>query len=155
MKFLPILLATSAIVSFSACSIFKKNTKENKENTTVTTEVNLKEECPDDLICTMDFRAIEVIIENSNKNQPIDMAKLHFPEAMQNKVKICTINYIGDQCKVFIANDSEMGQFKKDGVKVNLVLYSNGNAVATHEYVIGHDCCHIKLIKGENLIKIK
>lgn len=155
MKFLPIIFTTTALLSFTACSIFKKNSKENKDNNTITTEMNIKDECPDDLICTMDFRAIEVNVENANKNQPIDMAKLHFPEAMQNKVKMCTINFIGEQCKVIIADDSEMGHFKKEGVKVNLILYSKGNAVATHEYVIGHDCCHIKLIKGENLIKIK
>lgn len=47
-----------------------------------------------------------------------------------------------------VITDSEMGKIVKEGSLVNFKGYSKGIEIVNEEYKVGHDCCHVKFIRG-------
>jgi len=153
MKIINIFIASSLLLSTS-CALFKKNTQDKSSTETTTSSVTQKE-CPEDLICTLDYRAVAITVEASKQQMNIDDARLQFPDASQNKIKVLKVEKQDNQKYIIVlAEDGDKQHFTMNGTKVLLQLRSNGQLVVEKPYVIAHDCCHIKLISGEETIKL-
>lgn len=117
-----------------------------------------KKDCPEDLMCTMDYRMITAHVRNG-QNQSIRMDSIRVfltedpsvslsrssPEDMQGGLGHGVIP---------IADDGNMHMVQKEGSKVTLLGFQGGKQVVKADYVIGHDCCHIRLVSGPKEITI-
>lgn len=137
-------------VGLSACSAMK-NKKNNKEVSTN----SLKQECPEALICTMDYRSIGVAVKDINGNAiKLDSVKVYLKEN-PTVVFSNNLNVFLSDGNYILAEDNAMKHVKKAGSDVVFEGYLTGKLMATHTFSVGHDCCHIKMISKSNEIIVQ
>ena len=106
----------------------------------------------------MDFRTVGVKVVDS-KGNPVKLDRyqtvvkgtnqhLIHPEKQMPESIAGKGNYI-------LADDNSMSIVGKNGKEVQFVGYANGMEVVNEIYVIGHDCCHIKLMEGKKEIVVE
>ena len=47
-----------------------------------------------------------------------------------------------------VITDSEMNDIVKEGSQVTFKGYSSGQEIVSEDYKVGHDCCHVVFIQG-------
>lgn len=108
--------------------------------------------CDPDVICTMEFRVIKLQILDRD-GMPFQLDSYYTKFADFN----LTINEELTQLEEGyypIATDGEMDSVSFEGQKVTFVGIKDGTKLVEHEMVIGKDCCHIILVKGEDKIEL-
>lgn len=141
------IITAIVIFSFLSCDSSKKTTASNSNGAS-----DFNKECPEERMCTMDYRLITVNVKNEKKERvSLDSISVYLTE--QPSVILISENAKDNQetlnyGAIRIAEDRHMHQVRKDGSKVTLLAFSKGQQVIKESYVIGHDCCHITLISG-------
>ncbi|WMN06181.1 hypothetical protein QYS48_31855 [Marivirga arenosa] len=122
----------------ATCQNQKKTTKENP--------------CDPTIICTMEFKVIKLEIVDSEGN-PVQLDE-YYTEIEDKKI-IVDKDLIGNPNGIYpVASDDEMDKVSFEGDKLTFIGLLNGEKVVKHTLVIGKDCCHIQLIKGEQKIEL-
>ena len=114
--------------------------------------------CPDDLMCTADFRTISITVKDA-AGQPVVLDKVQVVVAGTSTP---VLGPNGDdenlgaskQGRYMVATDNSMALLGKAGKSVDFKGYKNGRQIVAHRMVIGHDCCHIKLLKGAQTVVV-
>lgn len=150
------LLGLAAVLSFIACNVTKKTTQKTGEKT-VTATTNTNKDCPEDLLCTMDYRMINVQIKSANNQQtPLDEVRIFLTDNPRVNLKTLSTEDLQSSMEAgryIIAEDGNMSQLMKSGSKITLVGYKDGIEKVKEHFVIGHDCCHVVLISGPKEIR--
>lgn len=117
-----------------------------------------KKDCPEDLMCTMDYRMITVQVKNDkSQNTRLDSISVFLtdnPSVSLTKASAEGLQAALGYGVVHIAEDGNMNMVQKEGSKVTFLGFIAGKQVAKADYVIGHDCCHIKLVSGPKEITL-
>ena len=138
----------------TACA--DKKVAKDKQNNTETTTIVKNEECPPDIMCTMDFRSVTLTVNDQN-NQPVLLDS--FRSVLVAKDSVLMDNQSEPQHMEYknvyaVANDSHMRIVGKAGSEINVRAYKGGKEVVNHKMKIGHDCCHIAVVEGEKVISV-
>lgn len=158
-KIISLYALASLLGACTSCDVQKKSTPSEDQKTSVgpntssTSERASQNDCPPDLICTMDYRVIGVKL-TSEKNVIPDEYRVFLtdnPRIILRKAD--TKESVDRGGNLIIAEDANMSKVSKSGSKVTFVAYANGEQIIKEQYVIGHDCCHIKLMEGPKEIK--
>jgi|1_EtaG_2_1085319.scaffolds.fasta_scaffold66172_2 hypothetical protein len=136
------LLILFCFISMAAtCQDQKSTSKDSKENP-----------CPPDIICTMEFRIINLEIIDSNGEAVI--LDEFYTEINGEKINIPDDVYESKDGFYPVATDGQMKDLSFDGNEVVFYGLIDGKTVVEHTMVIGKDCCHIQLKEGEKKIKV-
>lgn len=108
--------------------------------------------CPPDIICTMEFKIINLeIISKSGK--PIILDEFYI--TIENtKIEIPDDVYESKDGIYPVATDGQMEHLDFDGNEVSFFGLIVGETVVVHKMIIGKDCCHIQLVEGEEKITL-
>lgn len=108
--------------------------------------------CDPDVICTMEFRVIKLQIQDQDGN-PVQLDS-YFTEFKDFNVTIDEELTQLEEGFYPVATDGEMDSVSFEGMEVTFIGTRNGSKVVQHKMILGKDCCHIQLIKGEEKITI-
>lgn len=108
----------------------------------------------DTALCTLEFRTISLEIFTTEGN-PVTLD--YFYTFYDSRKKF---EYTLDDPQVGtgiypVITDAEIDEIEKDGATLIFVGEKDGVNVVEHQMVIGHDCCHVFLIQGEDKIVIE
>ncbi|WP_296620687.1 hypothetical protein [Marivirga sp.] len=136
------LLFIFCFISMAAtCQDKNSKTKDQKENP-----------CPPDVICTMEFKIIDLEIKN-NEGEAIVLDEF-YSEIDGEKVEIPDDVYQLKDGVYPVATDGQMKDLSFDGNEVIFFGLMDGKKVVEHKMTIGKDCCHIQLVEGEQKVII-
>lgn len=118
-------------------------------------EQNLdSDDCDDNLICTDEFRTISLEITNQ-EGDPLVLDDFYTFYDSRKKFEY-ELNDIQQGHGIYpVLTDSEMDEVEREGTTFIFVGEKDGVNVIEHQMVIGHDCCHVILIEGEDKIVIE
>ena len=119
----------------------KSSTQDKKENP-----------CDPDIMCTMEFRIIN--LEIRDKAGEAIILDEFYSEIDGEKIEIPDDVYEPNNGIYPVATDGQMDVLDFDGNEVIFYGMLNGKNVVEHKMVIGKDCCHILLVEGEKKITI-
>lgn len=150
-KIYPLLTLLAALL-FTACDAHKKTTE---SNTSTSSQTNSLKDCPDDLMCTMDFRMLSIQIKFDQNNRPDSVQTVLDSDAQTvlNSQKSEDIQSLSSGW--ILATDSDMHLVSKSGTPVTLHIFKDGTIIHSESYVVAHDCCHIQLKKGAREIDLR
>lgn len=117
-------------------------------------DVNQSEEnpCDPDIICTMEFRIINLTIMNADSQM---VALDSFYTAFEgSKVRIEPDTYESREGVYPVITDGQMNKLSFKGEKVNFVGFRNGKKVVEHQMTVGKNCCHVLLMEGKETVVI-
>lgn len=143
-----LVLAAIAIISMGlSCS--KSGTETGKD---------VEADCPEDVMCTEEFRSIMVEVKNK-KGESYELDSYQTIKLPEGE-KLILDSDIG-QDSVFRANgqypvltDGERKLVRQKGTEIQFTGSRNGKEVVKQTFIIGHDCCHIILMSGDTKIVI-
>lgn len=116
-------------------------------------------DCPPDIVCTQDFRSVHVQITNGSSPYQLDnyITKRHSDSmvidlhsalsAYEDSLYRANGNYP-------ILTDAHMQLTSTQGAGFSFIGYVNSREVIRENYVIGHDCCHIKKLSGRPQVSL-
>jgi len=134
------LLILFCFISMAAtCQDQNSSSKDAKENP-----------CPPDIICTMEFKIINLEIRN-DAGEPIVLDEF-YSEIDGKTVRISEDVFEAKNGVYPVVTDGQMKDLDFEGEKVVFVGLIKGQIVVEHEMIVGKDCCHIKLVKGQQKI---
>jgi len=137
------LLILFCFISMAAtCQDQNANSKDSKENP-----------CTPDIICTMEFRIINLEI-NNNSGEAVALDKF-YSEINGEKVEIPDDVYEQQNGTYPVATDGQMKDLDFDGNEVIFFGEMDGKVVIEHKMIIGKDCCHIQLVEGQKEVTIQ
>ncbi len=125
----------------ATCQDNKSKTQDKDENP-----------CAPDIMCTMEFKIIDLEIKNS-AGEAIVLDKFD-TEIDGEEIEIPTDVYELSNGSYPVITDSQMKDLDFEGKKVVFFGLINGKIEVEHQMIIGKDCCHIQLVKGETNITI-
>jgi len=125
----------------ATCQDNNSSTQDKKENP-----------CDPDIMCTMEFRIIDLEIKNDGGDAII--LDEFYSEIDGEKIDIPDDVYESKNGIYPIATDGQMEVLDFDGSEVIFYGLINGETVVEHKMIIGKDCCHILLVEGEKKITI-
>lgn len=139
-----LLIATLAIISMGlSCSKSVPNAGKDVEA-----------DCPEGIMCTQEFRTVTITIQNGNgKPYALDNYQstlVSSGEKIPLQKEIFQDSLFQSAGQYPILTDSEMKLVKKQGSAIDFIGFKGGKEVIKKNFVIGHDCCHIILVSGEN-----
>lgn len=108
--------------------------------------------CPPDIICTMEFRIIN--LEIRDKAGEAIILDEFYSEMDGDKIEIPVDVYEPKNGIYPVVTDGQMEILDFDGNEVIFYGMLNGETVVEHKMVIGKDCCHILLVEGDKKITI-
>ena len=146
------LLSLLISLLFAACDAHKKTTESAGGNSSQNIAL---QDCPEDLMCTMDFRLLSVQINADQNNRPDSVQTVlnSDQKTILNRKKSEDIESLSSGW--ILATDSDMHLVSRNGTAVTLNIYKAGQIIHSQEYVIAHDCCHIQLKEGPREIQLK
>ena len=152
MQLIKYCIGISSIMLLASCNV-KKQSSKSEDNIALAQKNKKDKDCPEDLICTMDYRMITVKIADKNTQTTKALDSTIATLADNPRVTLKTTSGQDVQSGFgegvyIIAEDGNMSQVIKSGSKVTFKGFINGEVVVKGDYVIGHDCCHIQLISG-------
>lgn len=106
--------------------------------------------CSGDLVCTTEFRIIAVEVVDADGN-PVIFDEYKVTNLQTNEV-IELAWETGDHYP--IADDSMRSDLPTDGHQIELVGHIDGQEVLRETYLVGQDCCHIRLLAGDTTIQL-
>jgi hypothetical protein len=110
--------------------------------------------CTDIQACTEVFVTITVEITDRDGN-PVVLDNYYTFIDQRNRFDYTDASYNLEDGKYLVATDSEMSQLNFAGINVVFIGELGGINVVEQPLVLGKDCCHIKLLKGETNIQIE
>jgi hypothetical protein len=110
-----------------------------------------KDDCRE-MICDLNYESITVEIINSMDDPMLldSSYSIHLKSGMvyhNNQLLI-----LHDRGSYILWTDGELDITEKDGSKIRFEGWQSGKKVISEDYVIGHDCCHVELIEGNESI---
>lgn len=112
------------------------------------------DECKDTNICTEEFRTISLEITNQDGN-PIVLDDFYTFLDSRKKFEYTLNDVQKDNGFYPVLTDTEMDEVEREGTTLIFVGEKDGINVVEHQMVIGHDCCHVILIEGDDKIVIE
>jgi hypothetical protein len=101
------------------------------------------------LICTEEFRTIY------QEGDPIVLDDFYTFLDSRKKFEF-TLNEIQEGQGIYpVLTDAEMDEIDRGGTTLIFVGEKDGKNLVEHQMVIGHDCCHVILIEGDDKIVIE
>lgn len=143
-----LLIATLAIISMGlSCSKSVPNAGKDVEA-----------DCPEGIMCTEEFRTITITIKDSDgKPYALDNYQSTLVSSGE-KIPLQKENFQDSLFRAVgqypVLTDSEKKLVKKQGSAIEFIGFKGGKEVIKKNFVIGHDCCHIILVSGENSVVI-
>lgn len=111
-----------------------------------------EQECPNDLICTQEFRILTVRIEDANgQSVLLDSYEMTNIETGEN---LAFVEPATPEGQYIIADDSHVDIVERSGTAFQFQGVMNGEVVVDQAFSIGHDCCHISLVEGPEIIQL-
>lgn len=105
-------------------------------------------------ICTEEFKTISLEITNPN-GEPVILDDFYTFYDSRKKFEY-TLNDIQEGKGIYpVITDAEMDEIEREGTTLIFVGEKEGVNIVEHQMVIGHDCCHIQLIAGDDKIVIE
>ncbi|HET8860373.1 hypothetical protein [Marivirga sp.] len=111
-----------------------------------------EEPCDPDIMCTMEFKIIDLeIVDSEGKAVLLDE---FYIEIEGEKIDIPDDVYETKDGFYPVATDGQMEILSFDGNEVVFFGAINGANVVEHKMIIGKDCCHIQLVEGDQKLII-
>ncbi|MGJ3234790.1 hypothetical protein [Marivirga sp.] len=105
-------------------------------------------------ICTEEFRSITLEIVDL-EGEPVILDDFYTFLDSRKKFEF-TLNEIQEGQGVYpVLTDAEMDEIDREGTTLIFVGEKDGKNLVEHQMVIGHDCCHVILIEGDDKIVIE
>ncbi|WP_296620685.1 hypothetical protein [Marivirga sp.] len=105
-------------------------------------------------ICTEEFRSISLEITTPDGN-PVILDDFYTFHDSRKKFEF-ELNDVQKGNGIYpVITDSELDELKREGTTLIFVGEKDGKNLVEHQMVIGHDCCHVILIEGEDKIVIE
>lgn len=112
------------------------------------------DDCKDTIICTEEFKTISLEITNSD-GDPVVLDDFYTFYDSRKKFEY-ELNDIQQGLGIYpVLTDAEMDEIEKEGTTLIFVGEKDGRNIVEHQMVIGHDCCHVQLIEGQDKIEIE
>ena len=113
--------------------------------------------CSEKVICTEVYICVAVVIKNQN-GQPVALDD-YYTTRMATGEKINLKTAESDSLrnihgKYPILTDGQKRLTEKCGTDFEFTGIKNGKEIIKRTYSIGHDCCHVKILKGDTSIII-
>jgi hypothetical protein len=106
------------------------------------------------LICTEEFRTISLEITNQ-EGDPIVLDDFYTFYDSRKKFEY-ELKDIQQELGIYpVLTDAEMDEIDREGTTLIFVGEKEGRNIVEHQMVIGHDCCHVILIEGDDKIVIE
>lgn len=107
-------------------------------------------DCPTDLMCTEEFRSLTFtasengtpLVFDNTFVQNVLNAKIYDFHSSSNQLSPGT--YI-------IATDAQLYDVLKTGTVLKFFGVKNNQVVFQKDFIVGHDCCHVKLVQEETI----
>lgn len=105
-------------------------------------------------ICTEEFRTISLEVTNQ-EGDPLVLDEFYTFLDSRKKFEF-ELNDGHILTGIYpVITDAEIEELERKGTTLIFVGERNGKNLVEHQMVIGHDCCHVQLIEGENKIEIE
>lgn len=115
-------------------------------------EETIVDECNTPRACTYDLRSVSIEIKNTD-GAPVILDDFY---TFLDSRKKFEYEYFSKENGIYpVLTDSEISHLDRNGTIVIFVGEKDGRNLLEHQMVIGHDCCHVKLIEGDVNIVIE
>jgi len=104
-------------------------------------------------ICTEEFRTVSLQIQDSDGN-PVLLDDFYTFYDSRKKFEYTLDDFDAEEGIYPVLTDAELDEIEKEGTTLIFVGEKDGANIVEHQMVIGHDCCHIQLLEGDNKIII-
>ncbi|WMN11705.1 hypothetical protein QYS49_39330 [Marivirga salinae] len=112
------------------------------------------DDCDGNIICTEEFVTISLEITNQ-QGDPIVLDDFYTFYDSRKKFEY-ELNDIQLGTGIYpVLTDTEMDEVEREGTTLIFVGEKGGRNIVEHQMVIGHDCCHVQLIAGDDKIVIE
>jgi len=105
-------------------------------------------------ICTEEFRTISLQIQDADGN-PVLLDDFYTFFDSRKKFEFDSNDFQHERGVYPVITDAELEELEREGTTLIFVGEKNEKNLVEHQMVIGHDCCHVQLIEGENEIVIE
>ncbi|MGM0580451.1 MAG: hypothetical protein ACQETL_07215 [Bacteroidota bacterium] len=112
------------------------------------------DECDDNLICTEEFRSITLEI-TTPEGEAVILDNFYTFHDSRKKFEFELDDHQKGTGFYPVITDSEIDELEREGTTLIFVGEKDGRNIVEHQMVIGHDCCHVQLIEGEDKIVIE
>ncbi len=136
----------SLLVFFIFISLAATCQNRDKGKTTV------ENPCDPDIMCTMDFRVVNLTIING-EGKPV-MLDDFYTEFEDFTFKTQRDEYQIQEGLYPVVNDGDMYRLSFKGNSAVFIGIKDGKKILEHNLKVGKDCCHVVLMEGEEQIFI-
>ncbi len=110
-------------------------------------------DCPEDLMCTEEFRMITVKILQDNEPVSLDYFKtINMDSGVIHDFQNLPLL---DDGVYPVLTDLKFGEVEKNGTNYRFEGSIQDAVVVDQVFKIGHDCCHIIVLEGPDIIEIE
>lgn len=112
-------------------------------------------DCPEDIMCTYQFVTIQLQLTDAN-NQPVVLDSFKSTNLDTGQQWELERENVSEPNNGYypILTDAQLEEIAQEGSRIEFTGIKNSKEVVKALYVIGHDCCHITLISGEQEIQL-
>lgn len=104
-----------------------------------------------DVICTQEFRQIELSVVDANGN-PVMLDSYYTEDAVGNKLPAHLYEYNSYTKSYVVFNDSWMNGNTNKSITAHFVGIKNNTRVVYETYKFTSDCCHITKVSGKDRV---
>jgi hypothetical protein len=114
-------------------------------------------DCPPGIACTEIFLSIPITVVDS-QGAPVSLDE-YYTTRVETGEKIDLQNAESDSMrkttgKYPVLNDNYVRKILRSGTEFEFIGKKSGKVIVRETYEIGHDCCHITLISGNNTVTV-
>jgi hypothetical protein len=106
------------------------------------------------LICTEEFRSIFLEITNQD-GDPIELDDFYTFYDFRKKFEYELTDFQKGRGIYTVITDADLQELDREGTTLIFVGEKNGKNLVEHQMVIGHNCCHVQLIAGDDKIVLE
>jgi hypothetical protein len=110
-----------------------------------------KGECPNDRMCTMEFRTITVEVRDSMGGAVV-LDSVRTVRITDGRVFRFVALPGMPQSLYVVITDAEMSEVNTRGVLFRFEGFREDSALAVSDFLIRHDCCHVEKLSGPTVI---
>ncbi len=104
-------------------------------------------------LCTEEFRTISLEITNP-EGDPVVLDYFYTFYDSRKKFEYTLDDVQKGEGIYPVITDADMDELDREGSILIFVGEKDGRNIVEHQMVIGHDCCHVQLIEGDDEIEI-
>jgi hypothetical protein len=114
-----------------------------------------KDDCDfESIICTEEFRSITLEITDLDGN-PVILDDFYTFYDSRKKFEY-ELNDLQEGKGIYpVITDADLQELNREGSTLIFVGEKDGKNLVEHQMVIGHDCCHVLLIEGDDKLIIE